>query len=209
MNATTLHALGEQERDSLREVLQRLLASGALLREDHRDLYDWARLRRDAVDELAGLAGLKLVWEHDHRLVLALPQHPRLLRRLRQDETLVLLALWYDFDRMVKEGGMTPEDVAFTAGTFSEQFEAKFRRLQLPGATRLLEILRLLERKSVVRLEDTAGPITDLRIRVLPTIRFLVPFADLEEWLRTRDRHEASSGEAAEGDPEAGLAAGS
>lgn len=194
MNPTPLAGLGESERDSLREVLQRLLASGALLREDHRDLYDWARLRRDAVDDLAGLAGLKLVWEHEHRLVLALPQHPRLLRRLRQDETIVLLALWYDFDRMVKEGGLTPEDVAFTVGTFSEQFESKFRRLQLPAATRLLEILRLLERKSAVRLEETAGPVTGIRIRVLPTIRFLVPFGDLAEWLKARDRHEASAG---------------
>ncbi len=202
MNPIPGHGMGEGDRESLQEAFQRLLAAGAILREDHRELYDWARLHRDAVDGLAALAGMKLVWEHEHRLVLALPQQPRLLRRMRQDETLVTLALWYDFDRMVKDDGLTPEDVSLTVATFSEQFESKFRSLQLPAATRLLEILRMLERKSVVRLADTAGPFTDIKIRVLPTIRYLVPFAELAEWVRTRDRHLASQGVADDADTE-------
>lgn len=192
MNGSLTTGLGEADRESLQECLQRLLASGAILREDHRDLYDWARLHREPVDDLAALAGLKLVWEHDNRLILALPQHPRLLRRLRQDETLVVLALWYDFDRQVKDEGRTPEDVAFSVREFSEQFESKFRHLQLPSPTRLTEILHLLERKSLVRLAGTAGPVPDIVIRVLPTIRYLVPFSALEEWSRTRDRHLAA-----------------
>jgi hypothetical protein len=203
MSTSLTAGMGETDRESLQECLQRLLASGAILREDHRDLYDWARLHRDRVDELAALAGLKLVWEHDNRLVLALPQHPRLLRRLRQDETLIVLALWYDFDRQVKDEGRTPEDVAFRVREFSEQFEAKFRHLQLPSATRLMEILHLLEKKSIVRLSETAGPFPDVVIRVLPTIRYLVPFSALEEWTRTRDRHLASGsgGEESMGEP--------
>lgn len=201
MSATILTSLGEADREALQECLQRLLVSGAILREDHRDLYDWARLHREAVDELGVLAGLKLVWEHDNRLVLALPQHPRMLRRLRQDETLIVLALWYDFDRQVKDEGRTPEDVQFRVREFSEQFEAKFRHLQLPTPTRLLEILHLLERKSVVRLSETAGPFPDVVIRVLPTIRYLVPFTALEEWTRARDRHLSAGGAAPEETP--------
>jgi hypothetical protein len=192
MSTPLTAGLTESDRESLQECLQRLLASGALLREDHRDLYDWARLHRERVDELAGLAGLKLVWEHDNRLVLALPQHPRLLRRLRQDETLVVLALWYDFDRYVKDEGRTPEDVSFRVREFSEQFETKFRHLQLPVPTRLAEIFHLLERKSLLRLAETAGPFPDQIIRVLPTIRYLVPFSALEDWTRARDRHLAA-----------------
>jgi len=202
MNPSPANGMNDGDRESLQEAFQRLLAAGAILREDHRDLYDWARLHRDSVDELASLAGLKLVWEHEHRLVLALPQQPRLLRRMRQDETLVTLALWYDFDRMVKDDGLTPEDVALTVGAFSQQFEAKFRSLQLPAQTRLLEILRLLERKSVVRLADTAGPFTEIKIRILPTLRYLVPFSDLAEWVRARDRHLSAQGVAEETDPE-------
>jgi hypothetical protein len=192
MSASLTAGMNESDREQLQECLQRLLASGAILREDHRDLYDWARLHREAVDELCWLAGLKLVWEHDNRLLLGIPQHPRLLRRLRQDETLIVLALWYDFDRQVKDEGRTPEDVGFRVREFSEQFEAKFRHLQLPATTRLLEILHLLEKKSVVRLSETAGPFTDILIRVLPTIRYLVPFSALDEWTRTRDRHLAA-----------------
>lgn len=202
MSGALTTGMNESDREQLQECLQRLLASGAILREDHRDLYDWGRLHREAVDELCGLAGLKLVWEPDNRLVLAIPQHPRLLRRLRQDETLIVLALWYDFDRQVKDEGRTPEDVGFRVKEFSEQFEAKFRNLQLPAATRLLEILHLLEKKSVVRLSETAGPFPEIVIRVLPTIRYLVPFSALEEWTRTRDRHLASGATDDEGGTE-------
>ena len=94
MSGSLTTGMNESDREQLQECLQRLLASGAILREDHRDLYDWARLHRESVDDLCGLAGLKLVWEQDNRLVLGIPQHPRLLRRLRQDETLIVLALY-------------------------------------------------------------------------------------------------------------------
>ena len=69
---------------------------------------------------------------------------------------------------------------------------AKFKSLKLPQETRLGEILRLFERKSLVRLENTAGPLSDFLIRILPTIRFLIPFQDIADWNRTRDRHVAT-----------------
>src|SRR5205823_2969796 len=107
--------ISESEHELLREAIQRLLVHGAILREDYRDLYEWCRAQRATgrLDELAALIGLKLHWEHDHRLILAVPQSSRLLRRFRQDESLVALALWYDFDWAVKDEGKTPDDVSF------------------------------------------------------------------------------------------------
>jgi hypothetical protein len=178
----------DSEQEHFREALQRLLTRGAILREDNRDLYDWARVQRSRLDELANLLGLKLAWEHDSRLILAVPQGSRLLRRLKQDETLFALALWYDFDRAVKDEGKTPDDVQFKVSEFNEQLQAKFRNLKLPSETRCAEILRLFERKSLVRLENTAGDFAQAVVRVLPTIRFLIPFQDIEDWNRARDR---------------------
>lgn len=198
MSAIANTGITDVEQELLREALQRFLAHGAIFREDHRDLYDWARVQRSKLDEFTALIGLKLQWEHDSRLILAVPQSPRLLRRLKQDETLVTLALWYDFDHAVKDEGKTPDDVAFRVSWFNEQLEAKFKSLKLPGETRLGEILRLLERKSLVRLENTTGPLADAVIRVLPTIRFVIPFQGVEEWNKTRNRHLASAGTSVE-----------
>jgi hypothetical protein len=193
VNPETPTVTSESEHDLLREAIQRLLVHGAILREDYRDLYDWCRVQRSdgKLDELAGIVGLKLHWEHDHRLILAVPQSSQLLRRFRQDESLVALALWYDFDRAVKDDGKTPDDVAFKVRDFNESLGTKFKDLILPKSTRMREILQLFERKSLVRLGDVvgAGGFAETMIRVLPTIRFVIPFPDLEEWQRQRDRY--------------------
>ena len=193
MNPETPAASSDSEHELLREAIQRLLVHGAILREDYRDLYEWCRVQRSdgRLDQLAGLVGLKLHWEHDHRLILAVPQSSRLLRRFRQDESLVALALWYDFDRAVKDDGKTPDDVEFKVRDFNESLGTKFKDLILPKPTRMREILQLFERKSLVRLTDTAGAggFAETMIRVLPTIRFVIPFPDLEECQRQRDRY--------------------
>ena len=207
MNPDPPAATSESEYELLCEAIQRLLVHGAILREDYRDLYEWCCLRRSngKLDELAGLVGLKLHWEHDYRLILAVPQSSRLLRRFRQDESLVALALWYDFDRAVKEDGKTPDDVEFKVRDFNESLGTKFKDLILPKPTRMREILQLFERKSLLRLTDTAGAggFAETIIRILPTIRFVIPFSDLEEWQRQRDRYvQAAESEELSDEPE-------
>ena len=190
MSALLLDAFTESDYSQLREAMQRLLTGGAVLREDTRDLYDWAILRRETIVRFAEIIGLKVHFEPAERLIFAVPESPRLLRRLRQDETLVALALWYDFDIAVKNEGVGTEDVCFPVQRFNEQFQSKFKNIDLSDSrTRLQEILRLLERKSLVRLEGTAGAFADWIIHVLPTIRFIIPFQDIEDWKRTHARH--------------------
>lgn len=202
MSVDAATTVSESGQELLREAIQRFLVHGAILREDHRDLYEWCRVQRQnaRLDELATLVGLRLHWEHDHRLILAMPQSSRLLRRLRQDESLVALALWYDFDRAVKDDGKTPDDVSFTVREFNESLATKFKDLILPKPTRMREILQLFERKSLVRLTDTvgAGGFAEVVIRVLPTVRFVIPFPNLEEWQRQRDRYVQAAAESEE-----------
>lgn len=185
--------LSDDEQEQAREVLQRLLSRGAILREEGRDLYDWACLHRVRLDAVASLIGLKLQWELDSRLIVGIPQSSRLLRRLKQDETLVALALWYDFDRAVKDEGKAPDEVIITVRDFNQQLDAKFKNLKLPPETRLGEILHLLDRKSLVRLENTTASLANATIRILPTIRFVIPFQDIEEWNRTRERYQGTT----------------
>src|ERR1051326_1026334 len=178
------------EQEQLREALARLLSSGGILRDEpgQRDLYEWCRVHRAVLDEVAGLLNLRLHWEHESRFIQAVPLSPRLRLGLKQDETLIVLALWYDFHRAVSDDGKALQEVCFTVREFNEQLATKFKDLKLPGITRLREILHLFERKNLVRLQTTAD-FADTKIQVLPTIRHVIPFPSIEEWQRTRDRH--------------------
>jgi hypothetical protein len=182
--------LSEVEQEQLREAMTRLLSSGGILRDEpgQRDLYEWCRVHRTVLDELAGLLSLQLHWEHESRFIQAVPLSSRLRLGLKQDETLIVLALWYDFHRAVSDDGKALQEVYFTVREFNEQLTTKFKDLKLPGITRLREILHLCESKNLVRLQPTAD-FADTTIQVLPTIRHVIPFPSIEEWQRTRDRH--------------------
>jgi hypothetical protein len=192
--------LDEADRDQLREVAHRLLTQGSLLREENstRDLYDWCQNRTQLVEEWASLLGLKIVWRREERLILAIPEYPSLLKRLRLDETLVLLALWYDFDIEVRERGA--HEVAFSIRDFNEKLASKFNRLKLPSESRMRQILRLLDRNNLVRLTG-AEQFASATIRVLPTIRFVIPFPSIEEWSRHAERFQQISETGEEGAP--------
>ncbi len=180
--------MADTDRDRLRDAMHRLLVHGSILRNEpgQRELYDWCRLNSQWVEELAALLGMKIVAQHENRLIQAVPLYPALLRRLRLDETLVALALWYDYDVAVRDQGA--HEVTMTVQTFNEKLASKFNALKLPSSSRWREILRLLERKNLVRVQGDAE-FSQAVIEVLPTIRFVIPFPDIEEWNRHRDRY--------------------
>ena len=179
--------LAEDDRTCLREASHRLLAHGSILRDEHRELYDWCQSRAPLVDEWAALLGLKPIWLREERIVAALPEASGLLRKLRLDETVVALALWYDFHGEVSERGADTGAVEFTVRDFNLRLADKFNRLKLPSESRMREILRLLDRKNLVRLTG-ADNLATATVRILPTIRFVIPFQDLAEWTRLADR---------------------
>ena len=89
--------VSSEDRLRLRDAIHRLMAHGSILRDEagQREIYDWCRTRTQWLDEIADLLGFRLAWEHDNRLIQAIPQFPALLRRLRLDESLIAMALWY------------------------------------------------------------------------------------------------------------------
>ncbi|MFA7344626.1 MAG: DUF4194 domain-containing protein [Terrimicrobiaceae bacterium] len=179
--------LADADREGLRDAAHRLLAHGSVLREEHRDLHDWCQNRAPLIEEWAALLGLKIAWLREERMVVALPETPGLLRKLRLDETLVALALWYDFHTEISDRGAGTTEVEFPLRDFNERLANKFNRLKLPSESRMREILRLLDRKNLVRLTG-ADDLATATVRVLPTIRFVIPFQGLEEWTRLVER---------------------
>jgi len=179
--------LSGEDRERLREASHALLAQGSILRDEHRDIYDWCQNRAALIDEWGILLGLKIVWLREERTLVALPETSGLLRKLRLDETVTVLALWYDFHGEVSDRGAGTGEVVFTVRDFNERLTSKFNKLKLPSGSRMREILRLLDRKNLIRYSP-AEDLAAATIRVLPTIRYVIPFQGLEEWTRLAER---------------------
>lgn len=182
----TLLRLSDEDRARLGEAVQELLAHGSILGLDtgRAALYHWCRQYFDWVKEAAALVGLDVALMHEERMVQAIPRTPALQIRLRQDATLVWLALWYAADVRWRDEGQTQAflSVSELNGLIKDQL--------LPDAvglltrTRMKEILRQAARFHLIRFEPT-DPFEESGIEVLPAIRRVVPFRDLAAWTET------------------------
>ncbi|HWH69795.1 MAG TPA: DUF4194 domain-containing protein [Candidatus Sulfotelmatobacter sp.] len=193
-----LARLAPADRERLGEALRRLLAAGSILGLEpaQTDLYHWCYQNRLWVEEAAALLDLKLYWEHQDRIVQAVPQSATFLLKLKLDATLVLLTLWYEFDTAVRDRGETPP-VRLTVQQLNDALAAKFEplRRQLPSPTRLREILSLAQRKNLLRLTPDVAPERSV-IEVLPTLKRIIPFQNIEEWNKNAERYLTTAKEA-------------
>ncbi|MGJ8671629.1 DUF4194 domain-containing protein [Rubritalea sp.] len=184
--------LRDRDRSMLQDVAHRLLAHGSLLRgrSAERPLYDWAIEHQPWLEEWAALLGLKIIIQRDDRLIMAIPEVPSLTRKLKRDETLVALALWYDFDVEVRENGA--HDVYFNVRDFNEQFQSKFPSMQPLSQSRMKEILRRFARFNLIEM-DWEDDFTDSTIQILPTLRFAIPFPGIEQWVKAASAFDAET----------------
>jgi len=193
-----LSPLAANDRERLGEALRRLMAHGSILglEPSQTDLYHWCYQNRPWMDEMAGLLDLKLHWEHAERTVQAVPQSAAFLLRLKLDATLVLLALWYEFDTAIRDRGETPP-VRLTAQQLNDSLAAKFEPLKKfqPSPTRLREILSLAQRKNLLRFTVNESLECSI-IEVFPTLKRVIPFQSIEDWNKNADRYLAAAREA-------------
>lgn len=175
--------LQEQDRARLAEALQELLAHGSLLglESGQSALYTWCRQNFEWLRETAALAGLDVALLHEERMVQAIPRVGSMVLHLRQDATLVWLALWYAADVRWRDEGETQAFLTVA------ELNALLKDQLLPDAVgqiargRLREILRQAARFNLIRFQ-AAEPFEDSGIEVLPAIRRVVPFRELAEW---------------------------
>ena len=190
-----LARLSVNDRERLGECLRRLVTHGSILGTEpgQSELYHWCHLNREWVAEFASLLELKLFWDHEIRLVQAVPQSGGFTLKLKLDATLVLLTLWYEFDTAVRDRGEVPP-IRLTVAQLNDSLNTKFEPLRrnLPSRSRLREILGMAQRKNLLRFSP-AEEATDALIEVLPTLKRVIPFQDLAEWTRHAERHLAAA----------------
>lgn len=202
--------LADPDRAKLGEALQTLLAHGSILGLEaaDSDLYAWCRQNFDWLKEIAALNGLSVRMEHESRLIQALPERPSLTLELSQDATIVLLALWYEYDTQVRDQGASR--VTLTVEELNQLLREKLLPdfKSQPSAARMLKILRQAQRFNLIRL-DCAPAFEQSRIEVLKTLPRVIQFNELAEWTKTAELHrnplgdtiapnEAVSGESSE-----------
>ena len=181
-----LLSLPETERDRLSEALQILLANGSIngIDSNRTALYHWCRQYFEWLKEIAALSGLDVAILHEERLIQAIPRVASLRLRLKQDATLVWLALWYAGDVRWRDEG---QDQAFLSVA---ELNDLLQDQLLPDATgpiprgNLRDILRMAARFNLIRFEP-AEPFEESGIEVLPAIRRIIPFRDLAAWTET------------------------
>ena len=183
-----LLTLTETARSRLSEALQELLATGTIsgLDASQSALYHWCRQYFDWLKEAADLVGLDVLLLHEERLVQAIPRQAALRLRLRQDASLVWLALWYAADTRWRDEGQDQAflSVAELLGLMADQLLPDASTLVPRG--RMKEILRQAERFNLIRF-DSAEPFEESGIEILPAIRRVVPFRDLAAWSATAE----------------------
>ena len=191
-----LGRLPDADREWLSQAIQHLLAHGSIagLEPGQAQLYAWGRQNFDWLRELAAVSGLEVRCEHEIRLLQAIPKNPNMMLRLKQDATLVFLALWYEYDTQVRDNGAT--EVRLTVEELNRLLKEKLLPdlKSIPAETRLREILRLAHRKNLIRL-DLRPEFGQSLIEVLTTLKQVVPFRDLEDWARLAEAHRKPAGE--------------
>ncbi|MGB8352369.1 MAG: DUF4194 domain-containing protein [Chthoniobacteraceae bacterium] len=176
--AGLLPELSDSDRENLQAAVSELFNRQAIIRDlpGERELYEWARLHFNWVKEICLLTGFDVILNEDEQLIHALPKERATLRKLRVEWTLVLLGLWYDYDVQLRSEGAP---VIFTVETFNESLRDKLGDRQ-PALTSLKEILSFFASRKLVRMEYD-DEFHRSRIEVLPTIRFVLPFGELEK----------------------------
>lgn len=192
--------LSDHDRERLGTVLRMLLARGSILGLEPQtaEIYRWAFQNPDLVSEAAALLGLEIRTEHEGRLIMAIPTDHEFLMGLKLDATLVLLVLWYEFDTAVRDRAEA-QPIRITVRQLNDSLETKFKPLRrhLLAKNRLREILRLGERKNLLRIEPAAA-YEDTGINILPTLKSVIPFQDIAEWTQHSERYLAAVRETSE-----------
>ena len=177
-----LPEMSDVDRENLRAAVSELFNHQAILKElpGDRDLYEWTRLHFTWAKEVASLVGFEIVLNEDDQLIYAIPGERTTLRRLRTEWTLVLLALWYDYDVRLRAEGAPVE---FSVEALNESLKTKLGD-RMPTVSALKDILSFFSSRKLVRVEYEDDP-SRSKIEVLPTIRFALPFGDLEKLSQT------------------------
>lgn len=161
--------LSEQEREKLRDLINRLLNVNFLVKELERDRYQAARRLRGPLEEFFKFLNWDFQLDERNECIFAFSKEVAHRLRLTKEESVALLVI-----RLIYQEKR--QDVILTEFPLTSKYEIRAKyvtfRLAFPGKTRFQEIIKLLTQYKLLQTLDEDINLDDCRFRLFHTLLY-------------------------------------
>nr|WP_277998919.1 DUF4194 domain-containing protein [Moorella sulfitireducens] len=163
--------ISEQDRERLRDVINRLLAVNFLNKEQEREHYLVARRHRQALEDFFRFLGWEIVFDDRHECIFVLAPEAGCRRNLTREESIWLLVLRLIYQE--KRQGLSLSEFPVTT---LHEIRAKYEAFRLPlfNKTRLQELVRLGTQYRLLEPLDDDLSSDDCAFRLFHTLLYAV-----------------------------------
>lgn len=169
--------LSEQEREKLRDLINRLLNVNFLVKELEREHYQTARKLRGPLEEFFKFLNWDFQLDERNECVFAFSKEGVHRLRLTRDESTALLVLRLLYQE--KRQGMILTEFPLTS---KYEIRAKYEtfRLPFPGKTRFQDIIKLFTQYKLLQAIDDDVNLDDCRFRLFHTMLYALDAESIE-----------------------------
>lgn len=161
--------LGEQDREKLRELINRLLKVNFLVKELEREHYQNARKLRPYLEEFFKFLNWEIQIDERNECIFVFSKQGAHRLRLSREESIALLLLRLIYQEK-RQGVLLTEFPLTTKYEIRAKYETF--RLPFPGKTRFLELIKLFTQYKLLQPLDDEVNLDDCRFRLFHTLLY-------------------------------------
>lgn len=169
--------LSEQDREKLKDLINRLLSVNFLVKELERERYQAARKLRGPLAEFFKFLNWEFQLDERNECIFAFSQEGAHRLKLSREESIALLVL-----RLVYQEKR--QGVLLTEFPLTTKYESRAKyetfRLPFPGKTRFQEIVKLLAHYKLLQTLDEELSSDDCRFRLFHTLLYAIDADSIE-----------------------------
>lgn len=169
--------LSEQEREKLRDLINRLLNVNFLVKELERERYQAARKLRRELEKFFKFLNWDFQLDERNECIYAFSKEGAHRLKLTREESIALLVLRLIYQE--KRQGVILTEFPLTT---KYEIRAKYEtfRLPFPGKTRFLELIKLFTQYKLLQSLDEEVNLDDCRFRLFHTLLYALDADSIE-----------------------------
>jgi len=173
---TMLHELSENDREKVRALANRLIATNFLVKEKERETYMLIRRYRQSLEQFFHFLGWELVVDERHECVFLHTRDQALRRRLNREQSIWMLVL-----RLIYQEKRQSLSLSEYPMTTTYEIRSKYETFRLPfiQRTKLEEMVRLCTRYQLLEAIDSDVRSDDCRYRLFHTWQYVIQAEEL------------------------------
>jgi len=171
-----LHELSENDREKVRALANRLIATNFLVKEKERETYMLIRRYRQSLEQFFHFLGWELVVDERHECVFLHTRDQALRRRLNREQSIWMLVL-----RLIYQEKRQSLSLSEYPMTTTYEIRSKYETFRLPfiQRTKLEEMVRLCTRYQLLEAIDSDVRSDDCRYRLFHTWQYVIQAEEL------------------------------